>query len=90
MLFAKFLSVSLLTSLVVASVIPEAKLEERQTCTNSATDRACWSTGFSIATDSETSWRMYLQVPVTGSHYLSEVIESDHFSIKCASQLKFF
>ncbi|TVY85339.1 Laccase [Lachnellula suecica] len=55
MSFFKLLLVALFSSFVTGAVLPEARLQERQSC-NSATDRACWSSGYSIATDSETSW----------------------------------
>jgi hypothetical protein len=48
-------------SLAAASALPEAQLTplvKKQSCVNSATDRACWDpvNGFSIDTDAEVTW----------------------------------
>lgn len=56
-----FLLAALLASFVLATPLPDERhvLQPRQSC-NTATNRQCWSSGFSVTTDYETS------TPVTG------------------------
>ena len=76
MLFKKLLTSLAFLGLATASAIPKGTKEARMlqihatngqslaarqsNCANTPTTRSCWSNGFDISTDSESSW------PVTG------------------------